>query len=149
MYTYLFHIHTYIYIYIYICIYIYINMIEKKSSHKTSDAERTRAWLLYLTQTGEHRVFSIRRGQPVQRFLPKRGRKTPFLASISKPHHGFCFGLWKDRKIRTTGLSKPLGYYPNRRTRCNIPVRRSNNPQRSQHWCQAQHKTHQRHHQEQ
>ena len=54
--------YIYIYIYIYIPMYIYIhicifpaqNARLKKSSHKTSDAERMRTRLLYLTQSGGH-----------------------------------------------------------------------------------------------
>jgi len=53
-----------------------------------------------LTQTGEHRMFSIRRGHPVQRFLLERGSKTPFFfASIGKPHHVVGFAMDANKRV--------------------------------------------------
>ena len=94
------------------------NARSKKSSHKTSDAEQTRARLLYLTQTGGHQVFSTRKGTPAPRFLTNRGQETHLLRPLASPpgHH---LGLRRDRKIHTTGPSKPLGYYHSKCTRCN------------------------------
>jgi len=92
----------------YLCVSSYISLCISsrakwrtliKCSHEIQITERTEVRLLYITQTGEQQVFSIRRGNPVQRFLPKRNRKPSFFASISKPHHGFCLGLRRDRKI--------------------------------------------------
>jgi len=54
--------------------------IQKKILAQISVAERTSTRLLYLTQTGEHKVFIRGRDIPLLRFLTKRGRKTPFSA---------------------------------------------------------------------
>jgi len=80
-------------------------------------------------------VFSTRKGDPAPQFLTNRGRETLFWRPSASPPR-YHLGLWRDRKIYTTGPSKPLGYYPSKRTRCNIPAWHSNNPARSQHWRQ-------------
>jgi len=85
---------------------------RKKRSHETSAAERARARLLYLTQTGEHWVFSIKGGDPVLRFLTKRGRKTQFSVSICKPHHGFASVCGETERSILQGLARPWDTNP-------------------------------------
>jgi len=107
-------------IYMYLCIQIFPrkNVRFKKIFARDLGQERTRARLLYLTQTGGHQVFSTRKDDPASRFLTNRGLETHLLRpSVSPPRHHL--GLRRDRKIHTTGPSKPLGYYPSKHTRCN------------------------------
>ena len=83
----------------------------KKSSHETLDAERTSARLLYLTQSGGHRVSSTRKGDPAPRFLTNCGRETHLLRpSAFPPRH--CLGLRRDKKDHTTGLASTWDTIP-------------------------------------
>jgi len=65
----------------------------------------TRAQLLYLTQTGGHRVFSTRKGDLVLQLPNKNDQKHLFFATISPTPPRHCLGLQRDRKIRNQGLA--------------------------------------------
>jgi len=84
----------------------------KKSSHKTSDAERTRARLLYLTQSGGHQVSSTRKGDPAPQFLTKLRLGTPSFASIGLPTKASSRTAERQKRSILQGLASPWDTIP-------------------------------------
>jgi len=84
-----------------------------------------------------------KKGQPGSAISQQNAAGKPIFCDHQPTPPRYCLGLRRDRKIRTTGPSTSLWYYPNKCTRCNNTMRRQNDPARGRLWHQTRQKTQQ------